>query len=202
MSHPKLTSHELFPDTHHDAYSKTVFGFWVYLMSDFILFGALFATYMVLSSGTFGGASAKDIFHLPFTLAETLILLLSSLTAGLGGASAHRQNKKETLIFFVLTFFLGAIFFGMELHEFSRLIETGNSWKRSAFLSAYFTVVGTHALHVLFALLWTIILLLPVYREGISHVSVRRLTCLRMFWQFINVVWVLIFSFVYLMGVE
>jgi cytochrome o ubiquinol oxidase subunit 3 len=202
MKNLPLTSHELFPDAHHDTYSRTVFGFWVYLMSDFILFGALFATFAVLSSSTFGGPSLGSLFTPSFTLWQTLVLLTSSLTVGLGGASAHRQSKSQTLLFFGATFLLGLIFMGMELKEFFNLIDTGNSWKRSASLSAYFTIVATHGLHVILALLWTLVLLIPVYREGISHVSVRRLTCLRMFWQFINIIWVLIFSFVYLMGVE
>ncbi|MGE5196533.1 MAG: cytochrome o ubiquinol oxidase subunit III [Anaerolineae bacterium] len=194
-------THENYPDPHHDTYSRTVFGFWVYLMSDFILFGALFSTYAVLSPSTFGGASPRELFQLPFTLIQTLILLVSSLTVGLAGASTHRKQKNQTIVLFAITFLLGIAFMGMELTEFSRLIKTGNSWDKNAFLSAYFTVVGTHGLHVIFGLLWMIVLILPVWREGVSHVSIRRLTCLRMFWQFLNIVWVFIFSFVYLMGV-
>lgn len=196
-------AHENYPDTHHDAYSRTTFGFWVYLMSDFILFGALFAAYVVLSNSTFGGPSAKDLFHLPFTLVQTLLLIFGSFTAGLAGASAHRQQKNRTLLFFGLTFLLGSAFMGMELNEFSRFSSAGNGWDQSAFLSAYFTLIATHGLHVLFGLLWIIVLLIPVCLEKeISQASVRRLTCLRMFWQFVNVIWVFIFSFVYLMGVR
>ena len=201
MTHPTSAPHESYPDTHHDTYSRTVFGFWVYLMSDFILFGALFATYAVLSFSTFGGPSARELFQPSFTLTQTLILLVSSLTVGLAGASAHRKHKNMTIALFGITFLLGAAFMGMELTEFSRLVKAGNSWDKGAFLSAYFTVVGTHGLHVIFGMLWIIVLILPVWREGISHVSMRRLTCLRMFWQFLNVVWVFIFSLVYLMGV-
>jgi len=194
-------SHENYPDTHHDNYSKTVFGFWLYLMSDFILFGALFATYVVLSDSTFGGHSGKEIFFPLYTLIQTLLLLTATFTAGLAGASAHRLDKKRTLVFFAMTFVLGAAFFGMQIAEFARFIHMGDGWDKSAFLSAYFTVVGTHAAHILFGLLWTVVLLVPVCREGLSMPSVRRLTCLRMFWQFVNIVWVFIFSFVYLMGV-
>jgi cytochrome o ubiquinol oxidase subunit III len=198
-----VATHENYPDTHHDAYSKTTFGFWIYLMSDFILFGALFAAYAVLRDATFGGPSASELFNPFFTLVQTLVLLCSSLTAGLGGASVHRKNKRNTLLFFALTFLLGIIFMGMEFDELSRYVNLGHGWDKSAFLSAYFTIIGTHGVHVLFGLLWIIILLVPVCREEeLSHVSVRRLTCLRMFWQFLNVVWVLIFSFVYLMGIE
>lgn len=201
MKNPATATHESFPDTHHDAYSKTVFGFWVFLMSDLLLFGALFATYMVLSNSTFGGPSAKDLFRPSFTLIQTLVLLVSSLTAGLAGAAAHRKHKRETTALFGLTFLLGIVFMWMMLSEFSTLVRAGNGWDKSAFLSAYFTIVGTHGAHVLFALLWIPVLLIPVWREGVSHVSIRRLTCLRMFWQFLNIVWVFIFSFVYLMGV-
>jgi cytochrome o ubiquinol oxidase subunit III len=201
MSNPG-PSHESYPDTHHDPYSRTIFGFWLYLMTEFILFGALFATYAVLSKSTFGGPTARELFHLDFTFVQTLILLTSSLTVGLAGASAHRKDKHKTLLFFGLTFLLGACFMGMEFHEFSRFISAGNGWDQSAFLSAYFTVVGTHGLHVLFGLLWIIVLLLPVWREGVSHVSVRRLTCLRMFWQFLNIIWIFMFYFVYLLGMK
>jgi cytochrome o ubiquinol oxidase subunit 3 len=194
--------HEHFPDTFHDNYSKTVFGFWIYLMTDFILFGALFAIYIVLSESAFGGASLRELFRTPFTLTQTLILLASSLTAGLGGAAAHRKEKNPTIAFFSLTFLLGIVFMWMEFVEFSRLITMGNRWDKSGFLSAYYTVVGTHGVHILFGLLWILVLLLPVWREGVSSVSIRRLTCLRMFWQFLNIIWVLIFSYVYLMGVR
>lgn len=197
----RTIKHESYPDTHHDIYSKTTFGFWVYLMSDFVLFGALFATYAVLSGSTFGGPTAKELFYPGFTLTQSLIFLVSALTVGIGGAAAHRKDKKMTLLMFGITFLLGIAFMTMELNEFSRLISAGHGWNKAAFLSAYFTVVGTHGLHVVFGLLWIPILLFPVWREGITPESIRRLTCLRMFWQFLNIIWVLIFSLVYLMGV-
>ncbi|MBS0603443.1 MAG: cytochrome c oxidase subunit 3 [Verrucomicrobia bacterium] len=202
MKHPHNIAHEAYPDTHHDTYSRTIFGFWLYLMSDFILFGALFATYIVLSDSTFGGPSARELFQLPFTFVQTLVLLLSTLTVGLAGASAHRKNRNWTIALFSVTFVLGIVFLWMQLHEFAGYLTAGNGWKRSAFLSGYFTLVGTHTLHVLFGLLWMIVLIIPVCLEGISHVSVRRLTCMRMFWQFLNIVWVFIFSFVYLLGAK
>jgi cytochrome o ubiquinol oxidase subunit III len=202
MKHTEASEHEHYPDVHHDNYSRTTLGFWIYLLSDFVLFGALFATYVVLVNSTFGGPSASDLFRNPFTLLQTFILLVSTLAAGLGGASAHRKQKKPTLVFFSITFVLGVVFMWMQLAEFSQLINAGNSWDRSAFLSAYFTVVGTYTVHIIFGLLWIILLLVPVWREGISHVSIRRLTCLRMFWQFLNIVWIFIFSFVYLLGAK
>jgi cytochrome o ubiquinol oxidase subunit 3 len=200
MKQSNPIQHEQYPDTHHDAYSRTTFGFWMYILSDFILFGTLFATYAVLHNNTFGGPSGKELFNMPMALLQTLILLICSFTIGLASASAHRKNKNLCLSFLVSTFVLGIIFMGVEFSELSRLIQEGNSWKRSAFLSAYFTVIGTHGIHVLFALLWIPVLGIPVLREGITFVSVRRLTCLKMFWQFINIVWIFIFSFVYMMA--
>jgi len=158
----KPASHESYPDIHHDNYSRTTFGFWVYLMSDFILFGALFAAYVVLAGSIHGGPSAKDLFQLPYTFVQTCVLLLSSFFAGLAGASAHRKHKSRTMLFFAITFLLGIVFMGMEFNEFSRFASAGHGWDQSAFLSAYFTLVGTHGLHVLFGLLWVIVLLFPV----------------------------------------
>lgn len=201
MKNPGTMTHESYPDPYHDAYSRTIFGFWLYLMSDFILFGALFATYAVLKSSTFGGPSGRDLFHPTFALIQALFLLLASLTAGLGGASAHRQNKNSTIALFGISFLAGVAFMWMEFNEFSRFISAGHGWDQSAFLSIFFTIIGTHGVHVIFGLLWSIVLLVPVWREGVSRVSVRRLSCLRMFWQFLNIIWVFIFSFVYLLGV-
>lgn len=187
-------------DVHEEVYSKTVFGFWVYLMTDFVLFGTLFATYAVLRNSTYGGPSPKDLFHLPCTLIQTFILLVSSFTSGLAGAAAHRNSRNWVIFLFGVTFLLGIVFMGMEINEFSRLIDAGFSWKRSAFLSGYFTLVGTHGLHMVFGLLWMIVFIVPVFRYGLTYVSIRRLTCLRMFWQFLNIVWIFIFCIVYLLG--
>ncbi len=202
MTHSGSSSHETYPDPHHDIYSRTVFGFWIYLLTDFILFGTFFATYAVLRNQTFGGPSAAELVQLPFTLLQTLILLCSSFTIAMAGASAHRRLKNATIAWSAATFFLGIAFMGMELREFSHLISTGNGWEKSAFLSAFFTLIATHGLHVLFAILWTIVLIIPVIREGVTPASIRRITCLRLFWQFLNIVWVFIFSFIYLMGAK
>jgi cytochrome o ubiquinol oxidase subunit 3 len=200
MTDPQ-SAHEASPDTHHDIYSKTIFGFWLYLLTDFILFASLFATYAVLYKGTYGGPSGRELFDMQGVLLQTLILLTSSFTSGIAGALAHRKKKIGTIALFLITFVLGWIFTWMEFDEFSRFIQMGNSWKRSAFLSAFFTLVGTHAIHMLFALAWVIILLIPVIREGLNGVTIRRLTCLRMFWQFLNIVWIFIFTMVYMGGV-
>lgn len=201
MRNGQAIQHEKYPDAFHDAYSRTTFGFWLYLLSDFILFGTLFATYAVLHNSTYGGPSSRELFNIPFSHYQTLILLVCSLTAGLAGASAHRRDTKRTIIFFVVTFVLGLVFVGMQLDEFIRFVNAGHGWQKSAFLSAYFTVVGTHMIHMVFALLWVIIFVFPLFYQGITPVSIRRLTCLKMFWQFLNIIWIFIFSFVYLMGV-
>ena len=125
--------HQSYPDTHHDTYSKTIFGFWVYLMSDFILFGTLFATYAVLSDSTFGGPSAKDLFHLPFTLIQTLLLLFSSFTIGIAGGAAHRKEKRSCIILFGVTFVLGVAFMGMMWNELSSLLEPGTDGIKAHF---------------------------------------------------------------------
>lgn len=192
--------HETHPDPHHDLYSKTVMGFWIYILTDFVLFAAFFACFAVLSKSTYGGPGAKELFTLPFGMAQTMILLSCAFTSGLGSVAAHRKDARSTVVFFTLTFLLGIAFAWLEFSDFSRLVHSGNGWQRSAFLSAYFTLVGTHAIHILFGLLWIIVLLIPVLREGITSDSIRRLTCLRMFWQFLNIVWVFIFTFIYFMG--
>ncbi len=202
MANPNESQVEKYPDPFHDAYSRTIFGVWLFLLSDFILFGVLYATYAVLRHNTFGGPSAADLISMPLTLVQSLVLLTSSFTAGLAGASIHRMDKKKTLLFFAITFLLGTIYLGMEFYEFFDLFITGNSWKRNAFLSSFFTLLGTHGMHVLFGLIWMIVLLIPVAMHEITPKDIRRLTCFRMFWQFLNVVWIFIFSFVYLQGVK
>lgn len=182
------------------AYEKTLFGFWVYLLTDFVMFGALFSTYAVLHYSMFGVVAEHGLWNLPFTLIQTLLLVTASFTSGLAGAAAHRNNKRGTLWLFGLTFLLGLLFLGMQLFELNRLVQEGYAWHTNGFLSAFFTLIGTHAAHLFFALLWTLFLTLPVWREGITQVSLRRLTCLKMFWQFLNLVWVFIFSMVYLLG--
>lgn len=181
--------------------SKTLFGFWVYLMTDCVLFACLFATYAVLRNNTFGGPSGHDLFSPPFVLTETLILLTSSFTCGLGILAARRNNKNQVIGWFVLTFLFGISFLTMELSEFSRLAVEGNSWQRSGFLSSFFTLVGTHGLHITIGLIWMAVLLLRVRYQGLSMSMAKRLTMLSLFWHFLDIVWIFIFTIVYLMGV-
>jgi cytochrome o ubiquinol oxidase subunit 3 len=192
--------HETSPDPHHDTYSKTVFGFWVYLITDFMLFATLFAAYAVLQRSTFGGPSGKELFDLPLAFFQTIVLLTSSFTCGLAGATVHRKNRNWTLILFGITFLLGIVFMGIGLTEFTHLLSTGNSWQRSAFLSAFYTLVGMHGIHIVVALFFFPILLIPVFRKGLTSTAIRRLTCLRMFWQFLNLIWVFIFTIVFMGG--
>lgn len=200
MTQATTPKHESYPDSHNDVYSKTIFGFWVYLVTDFMLFATLFSAYAVLRNSTFGGPSGVELFDLPFTFVQTLVLLLSSLTVGIAAISVHKKSKGGTLFWFLVTFALGLAFTWMEFLEFHHLISSGNSWDQSAFLSAFFTVVGTHVLHVLVALFWIIVLLVPFFREGLTDTVVKRFTCLKMFWQFLNIVWIFIFAIVYLLG--
>lgn len=184
-----------------ETYTKTVFGFWVYLMTDCILFATLFATYAVLRNNTNGGPPASELFSLPYALVETLILLASSFTCGLALLAIRRQEKIQLMVWLGATFLLGASFLGMELYEFSHLVQEGNSWQRNAFLSSFFTLVGTHGLHITFGLLWIIVMFGQFWMKGISFATFRRLECFGLFWHFLDLIWIFIFTFVYLMGV-
>lgn len=180
--------------------SKTLLGFWIYLMTDCLLFGCLFATYAVLRANTFGGPGASELFSLPFVLIETLLLLTSSFTAGLMMLAAHRARRRQVLVWLAVTFALGAGFLGMELSEFGKLIAEGNSFRRSGFLSAFFTLVGTHGLHIATGLLWMAVMAFQVAGRGLVPPVVRRLALVNMFWHFLDVVWIFIFTIVYLLG--
>lgn len=179
----------------------SVFGFWIYLMTDCILFATLFATFAVLRNNTFGNVSGQQIFSLNFVLAETLILLTSSFTAGLGFLYAQKKDKQKVLLFFLFTFLLGLSFLALELNEFHRLYIEGHSWRASAFLSSFFTLVGTHGLHIAAGLTWMTILINKIRRTGLTKTNIRRLTCLTLFWHFLDIVWIFIFSVVYMMGI-
>lgn len=184
----------------HEEDSTTRFGFWIYLMTDAIVFATLFATYAVLRNNTNGGPDGRELFSLPFVLVETLILLISSFTVGLAILAVHRHNKKNAVIWLAITMALGACFLAMELTEFSHLIQEGHSWRQSAFLSAFFTLVGTHGLHILIGILWLGVMIAKVMSEGLNRANVRKLTLLAMFWHFLDVIWIFIFSIVYLVG--
>lgn len=181
--------------------SKTQLGFWLYLMTDCVLFASLFATYAVLHGSTFGGSSGHDLFDLPFVFIETIALLTSSFTCGLAILALHRQKKTQVMVWLGTTLALGLVFLGMELSEFTKLALEGNSWQRSGFLSAFFTLVGTHGLHIASGLLWLIVLGVQLVKKGFTAGVTRRLTLFSMFWHFLDVIWIFIFTIVYLMGV-
>jgi cytochrome o ubiquinol oxidase subunit III len=185
---------------HQEADDRTMFGFWVYLMTDLLMFAGLFATYAVLHGSTFGGPSSKELFEMPFALAETLILLTSSFTCGVGMLAARANNKKQVFTWFGVTFLLGFIFLVLELTEFNKLISEGNSWQRNAFLSSFFTLVATHGIHITVGLLWMGICLTAVGVKGLTHSVTRKLALLSLFWHFLDIVWIFIFTVVYLMG--
>jgi cytochrome o ubiquinol oxidase subunit 3 len=184
----------------HTAKDKTILGFWVYLMTDLIMFAAIFATYAVLRTSTFGGPGARQLFDLPNALTETLILLTSSFTCGLAMMAAHKGNKKQVLVWFGVTIVLGLIFLAMELTEFFGLIHAGHSFQTNAFLSSFFTLVGTHGLHISIGLLWMFVSMFMVWRRGLTPAILSKLTRLSLFWHFLDIVWIFIFTIVYLMG--
>ncbi len=182
--------------------SKTYFLFWAYLMTDLLMFAGLFAAFAVLRGSTFGGPGEAAIYNLPLVLVETFILLISSYTAGLAVYFANQGKTKAVFGLLYATGLLGASFVTLELTEFVHLIADGNSFTRSAFLSSYFTLVGTHGLHITVGLLWLIILLIFLGRRGLRTSMVRKITLFSMFWHFLDIVWIFIFSIVYLMGVS
>lgn len=184
---------------HADHGDTTVFGFWLYLMTDCIIFAALFATFAVMHNNFAGGPSGRQLFHLSGVGAETGLLLCSSLTYGLAMLAAYRHDTTRLLSWLGVTFLLGAGFLVLEAREFSDLIALGAGPERSAFLSSFFTLVATHGLHVTFGLIWMAVLMVQiVLRPGLSPERITRLTCLSLFWHFLDIVWICVFSFVYL----
>lgn len=190
-----------FPDPHQDSFSKTVLGFWIYLMTDCLLFATLFATYAVLHNSTFGGPSSQELFSLSTAFIETMILLFSSVTCGFAMLSAVRNKKNSVIFWLAITFLLGTSFVATELTEFTHMVHEGNTWTKSAFLSAFFTLVGTHGLHVSAGLLWMAAMIGQLFFYDITTVTFRRLVVFSLFWHFLDLVWIFIFTFVYLMGV-
>lgn len=192
--------HESFPDPHHSAEANLYFGFWIYLMTDFILFATVFASYAVLRNGTDGGATASQLFDLGFATDQTLVLLASSFTCAIALLFVRRNEKHKVLGWFALTFLLGVLFLVMMGHDFFELIQAGNTWKTNAFLSSYFTLSGLHAAHIVMGLLFILFFNAQMLRRGLIPVTIRRITCLSMFWFFSYVVWIFMFTIVYLIG--
>ena len=186
---------------HPDTVAMQTFGFWIYLMSDLVLFATLFATFAVLGRNYAGGPTGKELFDLPYLLGETLFLLFSSATYGLVMLAVRDGRKKWVLIGLAVTFLLGLGFVSMEINEFHGLVADGFGPDRSAFLSSFFTLVGTHGTHVTFGLIWMAVMIGQVAVKGLTSPVQSRLLRLSMFWHFLDIIWIGIFSIVYLMGV-
>ena len=195
-----MTAHELAIKTDHEAEAedRTMFGFWVYLMTDLLMFSVLFAVYAVLHGNVAGGETGAELFSMPLALAETLVLLTSSFICGLGMIAARKRQLNWTLILFGITFVLGLAFLGMELSEFTQFIHEGHTLRGNAFLSSFFVLVGTHGLHITSGLLWMGITLVYVAKRGLNPHLVRKLALLSLFWHFLDIVWIFIFTVVYL----
>ena len=188
------------PGEHHPQ-NGTLLGFWLYLMSDCLIFACLFAVYGVVGRSYAAGPSGADLFDLSLVAINTSMLLLSSITFGFAMLQKQQNKVGGTLAWLAVTGLFGLCFLGLELYEFHHLIHEGAGPQRSAFLSAFFTLVGTHGLHVTFGLIWLVTLMVQVSRHGLIMENRRRLMCLSMFWHFLDVVWIGVFTFVYLMGV-
>jgi cytochrome o ubiquinol oxidase subunit 3 len=185
---------------HPDTVANHAFGFWLYLMTDLVLFAAIFAAFAVLSHNYAGGPTGKELFDLPYTFGETMVLLLSSGTYGLAVLAMYRGKKNIVLTWLGVTFLLGLGFICMEVNEFYHMILSGNGPQRSGFLSAFFTLVGTHGVHVTFGLIWMVTMVGQVVIKGLTVPVQSRLMRLSMFWHFLDIVWIGVFTIVYLMG--
>ena len=185
----------------HSPGASTLLGFWLYLMSDCLIFAMLFASYGVYGGSLAGGPGPRELFDLKLVALNTAMLLLSSITYGFAMIATDEDRKGATLGWLAATGAFGAAFVGIELYEFSHLIHEGAGPWRSAFLSSFFTLVGTHGLHVTSGLVWLAVLMVQVARRGLEPANVRRLQCLSLFWHFLDVIWIGVFTFVYLLGV-
>lgn len=185
----------------HHPQNATLLGFWIYLMSDCLIFACLFATYGVLGRNYAAGPTGAELFDLPLVAINTALLLLSSITFGFAMLEMQQKRLKGTLLWLGITGLFGVAFLGVELYEFAHLIHVGAGPQRSGFLTAFFALVGTHGLHVLFGIIWLVTLMVQLRRHGLIPENKRRLFCLSMFWHFLDVIWIGVFTFVYLMGV-
>jgi cytochrome o ubiquinol oxidase subunit 3 len=190
--------HEIHP---HDKRVVVGYGFWIWLISDIILFSAFFATYAVLSESTAGGPAGRELFSVGTVAAETACLLLSSFTCGIAMIGAHGRKQGLYYVGMALTFVLGAVFLVIEVHEFRTLVDDGAGPSRSAFLSAFFALIGCHGLHVSAGMLWLLTMMAQVWAKGFREDIQRRLLCFSLFWHTLDIIWVALFSLVYLVGV-
>ena len=188
-------------EPHHPEGHSTMLGFWMYLMSDCLIFAILFAVYAVLGGNYAAGPAPKDLFDLPLVAVNTSMLLFSSITYGFAMLAMYRNKVAQTQIWLAVTGLFGLCFLGIELYEFAHMVHLGATPQRSGFLSAFFILVGTHGLHVTFGIIWLVTLMIQVGQKGLIQANKRRLMCLSLFWHFLDVIWIGVFTFVYLMGV-
>ena len=193
-------------EPHHDGEEHhhetgTMLGFWVYLMSDSLIFGILFAVYAVVGQNYAAGPSPADLFEIDMILISTFMLLFSSITYGFAVINMHQRKVGMFYLWMVVTLIFGLIFLGLEIKEFTHLWHIGATPSASAFLSAFFTLVGTHGLHVTAGSIWLVVLLVQVGLHGLTPENTRRILCLSLFWHFLDLIWIGVFSFVYLAGV-
>lgn len=188
-------------EEHHVPGGSTHLGFWIYLMSDCLIFAVLFAVYGALGTSLAGGPGPRDLFSLPLVALNTAFLLISSITYGFAMLAVHEGEQRKTLQWLAITGLFGIAFVAVEIYEFAHLIHEGAGPQRSGFLSAFFALVGTHGLHVSFGILWLCVLMVQVWKRGLIGANQRRLTCLSLFWHFLDLVWIGVFTFVYLLGV-
>lgn len=185
---------------HVDQEGLKVLGFWIFLVTDCLLFATFFAAYAVLHTHTNGGFTAKE-FDIPGFIIETFILLISSFTSGLAVLAMHKGNKKALISWLVVTVALGATFVGLEINEFTHMVAEGATISKSAFLTSFFSLVGTHGIHVSFGIFWMVGLIFQLSRKGITPVTKRKISIISLYWHFLDAVWIFIFTVVYLMGV-
>lgn len=182
----------------HNHDDRVLFGFWIYLMTDLLMFAVLFATFIVLRDSTFGAITMREIFNPTFVLTETVILLVSSLTCGLGVLYLRKSNINFATILLSVTVLLGVSFLAMEIYEFRELVIEGNTPQRSAFLSSFFSLVGLHGLHISIGVIWLVIMIYQLLKKGITHSNLRKTVMAGIFWHFLDIVWIFIFTIVYL----
>lgn len=195
MSH-ELTHDELSPAEASD--DRTMFGFWLYIMTDLLMFAVLFAVFAVLRNNTDGGPGAADLLSMDLALLNTILLLTSSFTIGIGMIAAWQKKKSQVMTWFGITFLLGLSFVGVELFEFYELVHAGHTMQSNAFLSSFFVLLGSHGLHIISGLIWLAVALTYVAKRGLTRSNVRKLALLSLFWHFLDIVWIFIFSVVYL----
>ena len=176
------------------------FGFWIFLLSDIIMFSAFFASYAVLADAVADGPTGRQIFDLHNVAVETACLLLSSFSCGMAAVAAGARNKVAFYLSMIVTFVLGSVFITLEVREFIGLIQAGNGPSRSAFLSAFFALVGCHGVHVSAGLLWLLTMIAQVYAKGFRAEMLRRILCFNLFWHALDIIWVAVFTVVYLLG--